>query len=348
MFRPFKLKKWFMLLVIGALAFQLQGGCNSNINLPGPQKAQQAKEDSTQEESTLNSETTSNKAPDKPSPAVQLKALRNSVTEKVGQVGVIAIVALILLGILFLFLLINWVYSRFYFVYINAIVSNDASIKVPFKSSKGLGTSYFLWNIITSGVFLLLFGLMIKLGHSALVGLGVFVPDSGVGAGRVFLAVLPFAMIAFGLMLFGGFLGFFVTDYVVVIMFKKKLSVLKALPLGFTLLKDGVGNFFIYGFIKLGLSIIGSIVAGIIGFLTTITLMVPVLLIGAAGFGIFKILPVFMQPILIILGVVIGGVLLVALSVLMNLILLPLSVFLKTFNIKFIGRLNQEYNLFRS
>ena len=35
--RPFKLKKWLLLYVIALLAFQMQGGCNGNFNVPADQ-----------------------------------------------------------------------------------------------------------------------------------------------------------------------------------------------------------------------------------------------------------------------------------------------------------------------
>jgi len=347
LFRPFKLKKWFMLLVIAALAFQLQGGCNSNIDIPAPREAAQEKDLKEDVEDAKSSEVVSDRAGSSKSPFVQISSFYNRSTEKIGKPAVIAIIIFIVLAIFLLLLLLNWIYSTFYFIYMHAITSNDASIKAPFRENKMLGWSYFLWNTITSAIFLSSLALITKLTHFALVRIGALLPNSGVGAGKIALTVVPFGLIGFLVILCGGLLGFFITDCVCVIMFKKKLSILKAIPLGAAVLRGNILNFFLYGLIKLGLSILGSIIVAFVGFFVGITLIVPLVAVGALGVFLIKIMPGFLKPVLAILGAVFGVLLLMGFSILMNLVFLPLSVFFKTFNIKFIGRLNPEYSLFK-
>ena len=170
LFRPFKFKKWLMLFIIAALAVQLQGGCNSNIRLPGAGKesTEQKDLDSQGKEIAGEAESKVRAVTSQESPVQIVKNLYGKYVENLGKTTVYLLIALLCLVLILLVLLAYWIYSIFSFIYIEAIVNNDASIIAPFKRNKHLGKSYFLWTIIYS---LISYGsalLLIKLGYDSL------------------------------------------------------------------------------------------------------------------------------------------------------------------------------------
>lgn len=349
LFRPFKFKKWLMLFIIAALALQLQGGCNSNIRLPGSEKksAEQKYLDSQDKEIAGETKSKVRAVTSHESPVQIVKNLYGKSVKNFGKTTVYLLVVLLCLVLILLVLLSYWVYSIFSFIYIEAIVNNDTSIKAPFKRNVQLGKSYFIWTIISSFISYGSIMILIKLGYNSLLRLGVFESNSQIAFVKIILSVLPFILIGMCLFIASWLLGFFVTNYILIVMYKEKISTLKAFPIAFSLLRDNISTFIIYILIKLGLVIVTSIIGSVVGLLMILTLAIPGILMGIAGFGLFKILPVFLKPILSAVLIILGIPLFIAFFVLMNMILLPFSVFFKTFNIKFIARLDERYNLFK-
>lgn len=334
LFRPFNFKKWIFLYIIALLAFQMQGGCNFKSN--PKTKDKEIVETGTSEE--------------KYRPDIFAGDFKSRPFEKIDDKYkniLIPLVILLSVPILLLFLLFQWIYSIFSFVFIESIVNNDASIKLPFKKNRSIGSSYFAWNILYLVVFLATSVLIVKLGYGSLSRLGVFVRGSQIAFGAVALAILPYIIIGGFFIFVSAILAFFITNYVLVVMYKDRLSILKAIPVAFSLVQKDVGAFIKYIFVKMAIWIITAFASSAVIFVIFMVLFIPGALIAALFYSIFKTIPVGAQAIYILVLSLLGIPLLIILSFLINAIFLPFPVFLKTFNLKFIARIDEKYNLFR-
>lgn len=117
LFKPFGLKKWLFLCLIGLMAGEFSG-CNMNINLPARQT---------------------------PHPVIAPAPWLLPVIITAGA-------AVLLLSILFF-----WLYSRFSFIFLSSVLKNDASIKAPFGEHRYIGNSFFGWNLFFFLTIILLF-----------------------------------------------------------------------------------------------------------------------------------------------------------------------------------------------
>ncbi|MFH1753608.1 MAG: hypothetical protein ABH875_05440, partial [Candidatus Omnitrophota bacterium] len=241
-----------------------------------------------------------------------------------------------------------WFYSVFSFVFIDVIVNNDASIREPYRRNRGLGGSYFAWNIF----YIVALGsaalLVARSVYDSLSRLGPFPFFTNIPFGAMVSAVLPHAVIGVSFFITGGLLSFFVKDYVLIIMFKERLGILKAIPKAFKLLASDIGAFMKYMIFKLGLYIVTAVLGSIFSLFAMLFLLLPVGLAALILIFLFKIMPGFLRLPLVMIGVIAGIPLAAFFFFMTQSIFLPFSVFHKTFNIKFLARLDERYDLFTS
>lgn len=336
LFRPFSLKKCFFLFLITLLAFQLQGGCNNanfNIETPGP-KTQEAEQVETSQPEI--------------DPQVAMKAAINKAVDEKGKATLILIISILGFLALLLFLAIEWIYSVFSFVFIEAVVNNDASIRRPFTENKLLGNSYFAWNILYLLFLWGTLGLLAILSYNSLSRLGVFQEGNQVAFGQMAALIIPYIITAGFVISASLLLSFFISQYVLVVMYKDRVSVLKAIPRAFSLVTSNIGAFIGYIFVRMGLQIASAIIVSFIIFFMVFGLLVPIGLIVVILSLLLKVMPLFLRPFYITLLFITGIPFAIALAVLINAAFLPFPVFFKTLNLKFISRINERYNVFRS
>jgi hypothetical protein len=96
-------------------------------------------------------------------------------------------------------------------------------------------------------------------------------------------------VILLGLMLFTGYISLFLTDFVVPVMFKHKLSVNKAWSKFLALAAQNMGSFFIYGLVIFALKIAVAIA---VIFAAVLTCCIGLLLIMIPFVGAVVLLPV--------------------------------------------------------
>jgi len=351
LFRPFRFKKWVMLAIIILLSFQMRGGCNSNINLPGPSDKETPKIEEEIKDPERVRPPGTRKTPEiakkEEEPFPQPEEVLSVVKDTLRDPKVILIV---IAAILF-FLLIEWIHAVFSFIFIRSVSSNDASIKKPFTDNKSIATSYFSFKIVYNIIFFsLMIGLAV-LGYFSLRRIGLFVGvpvvPADVGVGSIVLAVLPGVLGLIVLTIVGVLVTFFITDFVLVVMYKDRLPVLQAIPVAYKLLRSDTKTSVLYFFISVGLSIVTALLSGFIFFAIYMILLIPFGIIALLGYGLYQLIPPEGKIIYIVVGSFIGIILYLAFLIFMNMVYLPFAVFLKTFNLKFIARINERYNLFK-
>lgn len=335
LFRPFKFKKWVMLYIIALLAFQLQGGCSINYSgsSPAPKQPKEANQVERPQEAV------SGNVPQGP-----VESVKSNFKPPALLITIIILIGIVLTAI---FVVLEWIYSIFSFIFIGAIANNDASIKRPFIMNRPIGNSYFVWNIVYLIIFFGILATLIALGYNSLFRLGVFEKGSTIAFGRIALAILPHILIGVFLLLISALITFFVSNYVLVVMYKERTGILKALTPSFSIFRSDPGASIKYLFVNMGLWLATIIIGSGISFLIFIGLIGPIVSSGFILYGFYKVMPHAIQPAYVVILLILGIPLMVAFALLVNLIFLPFAVFLKTFNLKFISRLDDRYNLFR-
>ena len=343
LFRPFQIKKWLVLGFIALLAGQFTYGANSrgNINLPKQDSGQPAIEETTEADRAAPAESVM------PDPLGKFftpieKATdfnRWSFFKETNK-------AVIIFIIVFLFFIFTWLYSRFSFIFLEAIVKNDASVKMPFHENKSAGNSYFLWNVIIALIGSAFVGLLGLAGYLSLSRIGIFSQGIKPGAGRIILAVLPVLLTFIVFVIIAVLLNFVVRNFILPVMYKDKVGILKAWPPVLSILKEHKGSVSLYLLIKVGLFIAAAFLAGLAGMVISIGLILPAGSMAGMAFLGYKIMPDFLHPAYLGLLVVIGLPLLLAAGFCFNCLFLPLPVFFQTFNLKFLARIEERYDLF--
>lgn len=338
LFRPFQIKKWLILGFIALLAGQFTYGSNSrgNINLPRQDSGQPAIE------KTAGADRAAPAEGDIPAPLEKFLTTLKETNKAV----IIFIIAFLFFISTFLFLIFTWLYSRFSFIFLEAIVKNDASVKMPFRKNKSAGNSYFLWNVIIALIGSAFVGLLGLTGYLSLSRIGIFNQGIKPGAGRIILAVLPVLLTFIVFVIISVLLNFVVRNFILPVMYKDKVGILKAWPPVLSIVKKHKGPVSLYLLIKIGLSIAAAFLAGLAGMVISIGLILPGGAMAGMVFLGYKITPDFLHPAYIGLLVVIGLPLLLAAGFCFNCLFLPLPVFFQTFNLKFLARIEERYDLF--
>jgi len=167
LFRPLSLKKWIYLGVIILLAGQMGGGGGCNVNLKGGDgNFNKMFEKFQQTPVTAGSPVEAQSFPEsikeiiasQDGAAIQVPSFlqnRQTVILVVAVGGIIVLLASVFM------LLWIWLASNFSFVFIDSVLKNDASFRVPFHRNKYQGNSYFRWNILFSTAIFLVFAAII-------------------------------------------------------------------------------------------------------------------------------------------------------------------------------------------
>ncbi len=178
----------------------------------------------------------------------------------------------IMIGLAFAVLLL-WVTSRFKFIFLGNLVSNQAEIVEPWKSHEVLGNSLFLWRLC--------FTLACVVGV-LLVGLVFFAPAAGFSFHDALegLSVAAGILGVFGLVVFGvaaTFIALLTESFVVPIMYRYEMPVLDAWRALLPWLKDRPAHFVVYGLFVLMLTTIFAVFFSVFCAMTCCLAAVPYL-----------------------------------------------------------------------
>lgn len=231
--------------------------------------------------------------------------------------------------LLALSLFFMWLSARFHFIFLELVTLRDMSIGEAFRKYKMQGNSLFLWSLGFMAVFLagsLLCFLPALLFRSA-AWLFFSVP--------LFLVFLMAVAVA----------GVLVFDFVTPMMYRDGIRTMEAFK-KFLSLKPNIGSLFLYFLIKMGLGILGFLIALLVIFGAGLLVLLGALLLALIGAGLAAMVP-FLKSFLLVLGAVFLVFSILALIVLFGLATLPIPIFFRVFSLGFLTRLIPEYNLLR-
>lgn len=369
LFRPFNPRKWLILSFAALMAgFLAGGGFNFSSNNFDKREEKEKQEKTTRLYQTgsshLGKQQKTNCGKD-----ILLCALKDSgvvsssdaphqaenpfYKDFVGQIlkikkpvliSIIVVVVLVLMGFS---ILMAWLSSRFAFVFLEDVVKNDASIKLPFRENKGLGKSLFLFSVVFMLIFWVLFAGFVLMLLKSLGGLGVFNKTITAGFKQIFWTLLPFGLTFIFLILIAGIVSFVVRHFITVIMFRDKISITRAWPKFLAMLMPHKQDFITYLFIAMGLGILTSIISMLLYLSAFFGLLFPAGILTLVFYLIHLVIPQTLQTVyFIVIAVIFFPIGLFILYSLMCLNL-PFAVFSRTLSVKFVAALDQNYNLFR-
>jgi len=343
LFKPFLLKKWLLLLLIASLAGAIGGGGNSIGG--GDTRSKEA--EAAQEDSLFKGYTGAEKSEDgsKQKSGSAAQDLLKASPEKGTGVTWLAVVLGVIAGagLLALIVIMIWVGARFRFVWYDAIVKNDASIREPLRKYKSEGASLFKFFIIILAAALLFFaviGLWVFLAGSAS---GVFTEEASLSFKEgVKIFLLPLLALVIGVIALI-ILDIFIDDFVVSIMAIDRSAFLSAWRKFMNIAQRNKKDITLYIFVLIGLVILSGALTLIMGLLC----MIAILIAGGLLFGLpyllivtFLKLKILYFIIAIVMGIpFIAGVFLLLLS-----IHLPFAVFFRSFSLYFLTSLQEGYS----
>ena len=356
LFRPFSLKKWIMLGIIILLAGQMGGGGGGG----GGKKADSDKfkkvsntelslniEAPVPSEFSVQSEKPNDIIPSVPvfpQPKNMLRMLSSGAPIIPAPLALLLIAILLFVGLMII--LWMWVVSNFSFVFIDSIVKNDASLRVPYHRNKPQGRSYFYWIAIFSSIAILTFGIIICLPIMQLVKAGIFMKSPPVDFGSIFSIILPYLFAFIITIIVFALIGLAVKDFILPIMYRRKIGILAAWSVFLNLFKKNIGEILLYLLVKIGLSILALIAAIIILIIGAIGVAVIALLFILVSWLIYTITPQGAKVIVLIILVATGIPAFIFLGFLFNLLFIPIPIFFRIFSIHVLGSIDESLDLF--
>jgi hypothetical protein len=342
LFKPFSLKKWLLLGLIGFLAgFAASGtiptGPSGNVSIPAPNNTPIA--NNKNNATTLTNEPTLEQVLDslqsQPTPpAPYLKEAKHPDPPFDTRVALLIGLFLFLIFLPF-WLIFAWLNGRFSFIFIHSIVNNTFSIRSPWNEFRQEGNSIFKLNVL-----LLILGLGLLFTFLGI--LYYCIPSSWSLRDMHWGPVIGVALFLF-LLWFLGFVGYhYVAQFVVPIMYSRKIKFLQAFYEFWRVFKSNLGSFLLY----LPLAILLGIVCSIFLFVVTMLLGLLLLIVG---------LIVFLLPILVvgtssfyIAYCVLMGIIFIFLFFLMVLLAAaPVSVFYRSFTLAYLEKIDNQYLFYR-
>ncbi len=195
---------------------------------------------------------------------------------------------LIIVGIILLFVIgavITWVSSRGKFMFLHNVIYNKSEISEPWHEYRKEGNSLFLWQfffgLIAAAVFILF------LIYCFITAKNLYYADlPGIA---IFWAVAMMVLILIGYFIIFGYISLFLKDFVVPIMYKHRVGVIKGWGEFLKLLFPHFFSFIGYG---LFIFVLGIAVAIAVIFFALFTCCIGLLLIAIPYIGAVILLPV--------------------------------------------------------
>ncbi|MBN1872052.1 MAG: hypothetical protein JW800_05705 [Candidatus Omnitrophica bacterium] len=353
LFRPFNFKKWVMLAIIVILAGQMGGNFNFNSRMDNTE-LEKIKSALGAKGVSLPSGISQEALPSEEKVFGEVAFRREDISAKIAaffkdRSNVLiftAVVSSIIILMAFFVLLWMWVQSNFSFVLIDSIVRNDASLRIPFHRNKTQGGSYFKWQICISAIFWMFLGVIVAMAIIGLKNAGIFSGPKPIEAGKILSIILPCAPLLAILLALAVIIAFFTHNFVLPIMYKKKIGILKAWAEFLGVAKGHIVDIFLYILVKAGLSILAL---GIMAAIAILGILVFILIAGILvliGMAINAVLPVAVKPVLLAVLIIIAVPALIALGLLFNMLFLPIPIFFRIFSINTLASFDETLDIF--
>jgi len=174
------------------------------------------------------------------------------------------VAGMILTGILVVWLVVLWISSRGHFMFLDNLVHTRTEVKAPWSSYGSQGDSLFLWQVVYSLIVFLVMGSLLAVGLLMFFPILAFEPPLA--------ATLPMAILAgtagFILIVALVFIEFFLTHFVVPIMYRHGISTTEAWKRFLPLFREHPGSFVLFGLLYFGIMLVGWILFFVGGLVT--------------------------------------------------------------------------------
>ncbi|MCK9995231.1 MAG: hypothetical protein KAH56_03005 [Candidatus Krumholzibacteria bacterium] len=171
---------------------------------------------------------------------------------------------MILMGILLIWLVVLWLSSRGHFMFLDNLVHSRTEVKTPWSAFRSQGDSLFLWQVVYSLIVFLLMGSLLA------VGILMFFPVLALEPPLA--ATLPLVILAgtvgFILVVALVYIEFFLTHFVVPIMYRHGISTTEAWKRFLSLFREHPGSFVLFGLLYFGVMLVGWILFFVGGLVT--------------------------------------------------------------------------------
>jgi len=195
---------------------------------------------------------------------------------------------LILTGILFLLslaIILSWISSRGKFMFLYNVVNNRDEVVKPWQEYRQQGNSFFWWQFIYTWIVLAVFVLFLIYSFGIFKHIYYGTIPTVSKFGFIFGLIVVFIV----LLVITAYISLFLTDFIVPIMYKHRISATKAWAKFISLAVNNMGSFIVYGLFILVLKIAVGIA---VLFLAVMTCCVGLLLIMIPFVGSVILLPV--------------------------------------------------------
>ena len=178
--------------------------------------------------------------------------------------GWVSIIIFIAILVLIIVIVLTWLGSRGKFMFLDNVIHDRKLIKVPWREFKMQGDSLFLWRLAYIVIVLFVFTFYIWFCYSTLQEMYFdYASDGTLITYAVFMAIGLLLMF-----IITAYIGLFLNDFVVPIMYKKGQRAMVAWGHFMALFSKARGYFLLYGILMLGLMICVVILAMLFGVLT--------------------------------------------------------------------------------
>ncbi|MDD4955700.1 MAG: hypothetical protein PHP17_06660 [Candidatus Omnitrophica bacterium] len=342
LFRPFSPKKWLILTFIALMAGSISGG---NSNFSSSDRRHDRKESyAANYDQGKPFQLAKTSTPERKSVS---RGQFRGFFEKPSAGSVIFLIVLGVIAGVVLLLVLMWFCSRFYFIFLEDTIRNDASIAKPFKNNKTIGNSFFKFNLVFLVFIIGIIALIALFGFMSLSGIGAFKTGASPGAFKVLAAIFPAILLFILFLIIVAVVSLIVNDFAIIVMFKDKIKFMPAIKKVLSVLNLNKLNFLLYILIKMGLAIVSSIVYTITSLVAVMGLIFPIAVIVGGLYFIFKVMPGGMHLVFLIVVIFAAVPVFLFLWYCLVCIYLPIAVFFRVFSAKFFGRLDSRYNLFK-
>lgn len=241
-------------------------------------------------------------------------------------------------------LLMLYVTSVFRFIFMESVIANEVRIRQSWGRNKAEGVSFMWWRFGLGLLVLLAFALFVGLPIAAVVWPSVGASGSGAaGAGPVLLCIIYGVLMTFVLAIVGGLIAGMTRDFVLPIMYLRRIGTLDGWRHFWPILCANKMGFVIYFLLKIAFVMATGIVGAIAGCAGIVVAAIPLAAIGALGYGLVLLLGITAwQWWFLTVLVPVGLVLLALLSYWMTCVLLPIPVYFQAYALKYLGYVEPE------
>jgi hypothetical protein len=160
------------------------------------------------------------------------------------------------------------------------------------------------------------------------------------------LLILLWVLLVIGMVIVFAIVTVLTRDLILPVMYKNHRKIKDVWKEMLPLIRNESGEIFKYMMLKLGLRIAAAIVGGLAALAVIIGLMIPAGIIAGGMYFLFNMTPEYLKWGYIGLAIILGLMVVVFVIFVLNMVLLPISVFFKTFSLKFLARLDSKYDAF--